>query len=179
MFSSLVSIKRVGIEQQIPAHWWSSQIFMCMSLLTLIRVQHLLVSHWVYLHHGGSAITTQITHLLSLFDYIWKFIFKTLTIWKLLFVLWQNFIKPGNRIESSSWEKLRRITYSCSPILTLLLLHVLAALNFCSYRFSDSKQSFSSVSLFLMCGAHEFICEVLFGLLPLSATPSFSYKQWT
>jgi hypothetical protein len=52
-------------------------------------------------------------------------------------------------------------------------------LNFCSYKFSGSKQSFSSVSLFLMCGAHEFICEVLFGLLPLSATPSFSYKQWT
>lgn len=52
--------------------------------------------------------------------------------------------------------------------LTLFLLHVLAALNISSYNFSDSKQSLSSVSLFLMCGAHEFICEVLFGLLPLS-----------
>jgi hypothetical protein len=111
-------------------------------------VQHLLVSHWVYLHGGGSAITTQITHLLSLFDYIWKFIFKTLTIWKLLFVLWQNFIKPGNRIESSSWEKLRRITYSCSPILTLLLLHVLAASSFCSYKiFWQQAKFFISVSV--------------------------------
>ncbi len=50
--------------------------------------------------------------------------------------------------------------------LTLLLLHSSSFIS--SYNFSDSKQSLSSVSLFLMCGAHEFICEVLFGLLPLS-----------
>lgn len=138
MFSSLISIKRVGIEQQIPAHWWSSQIFMCMSLLTLIRVQHLLVSHWVYLHGGGSAITTQIAHLLSLFNYIWKFIFKTLTIWKLLFVLWQNYIKPGNRIVSTSWEKLRRITYFCCPI-SLCSFSILAALFLATIFLTASK----------------------------------------
>jgi hypothetical protein len=35
-----------------------------MSLLKLIRVQHLLVSHWIYLDGGGSTIdtvTTQVT----------------------------------------------------------------------------------------------------------------------
>jgi hypothetical protein len=44
-----------------------------------------------------------------------------------------------------------------------------AALKFFSYKFSDSKQNFSSLCQFLMSGAHRSTSQVfLFGLFPLS-----------